>query len=130
VRSLDPAVRDRLEARLMEVVPAAAAAYGAKAEVHYHRGYPVTVNDPVRAAFAADVARAVAGPERVNDAVKAEMGAEDFAFMLEARPGAYIFVGNGDSASLHHPEYDFNDAAIPWGASYWVKLVEAALPAG
>jgi len=130
VRALDPKVRDLLERRLAEVVPAAAAAYGARAAVRYQRGYPVTVNDPARAAFAAEVARAVAGEERVNAAVKAEMGAEDFSFMLEARPGAYIFVGNGDGANLHHPEYDFNDEAIPWGASYWVKLAETALPAG
>jgi amidohydrolase len=128
VRALKPEVRDLLERRLGEVVPAAAAAYGATARLAYHREYPVTVNHPDRAAFAAEVARAVAGAGRVDDAVRPEMGAEDFSFMLQARPGAFIFVGNGDSANLHHPAYDFDDAAIPFGASYWAKLVETAMP--
>jgi hippurate hydrolase len=128
VRALDPAVRDLLERRLNEVVPAAAAAYGATARVTYRREYPVTVNHPHQAAFAAEVARAVAGPARVDADRPPEMGAEDFSFMLEKRPGAMVFVGNGDSAQLHHPAYDFADEAIPAGASYWVRLVEMALP--
>jgi hippurate hydrolase len=129
VRALDPGVRDLLERRLNEVVPAAAAAYGATARVTYRREYPVTVNHPRQTAFAAEVAREVAGPARVDADRPPEMGAEDFSFMLEKRPGAMIFVGNGDSAQLHHPAYDFADEAIPAGASYWVRLVETALPA-
>jgi amidohydrolase len=128
VRSLDPGVRDLLERRLREVAPAAAAAYGATARVDYRREYPVTVNHAREAAFAAEVAREVAGAAAVDTDRPPEMGAEDFSFMLEKRPGAMIFVGNGDSALLHHPAYDFDDAAIPAGASYWVRLVERALP--
>jgi hippurate hydrolase len=128
VRALDPGVRDLLEKRLNEVVPAAAAAYGATARVTYRREYPVTVNHPRETAFAAEVAREVVGPGNVDADRPPEMGAEDFSFMLEKRPGAMIFVGNGDSAQLHHPAYDFDDAAIPAGASYWVRLVETALP--
>jgi amidohydrolase len=128
VRALDPGVRDLLEERLKTVVPAAAAAYGATARVTYRREYPVTVNHPRETAFAAEVAREVAGAANVDADRPPEMGAEDFSFMLEKRPGAMIFVGNGDSAWLHHPAYDFDDAAIPAGASYWVRLVEKALP--
>ena len=102
--------------------------YGASAKLTYKRDYPVTSNHERQAAFAASVAGQVVGPERVDDHVAPVMGAEDFSFMLLARPGAFIFVGNGDSAGLHHPAYDFNDEAIPIGTSYWVKLVESALP--
>ncbi|HWL73974.1 MAG TPA: M20/M25/M40 family metallo-hydrolase, partial [Burkholderiaceae bacterium] len=79
--------------------------------------------------FAASVAGQVVGDNKVDTAVPPVMGAEDFSFMLESRPGAFIFVGNGDSAGLHHPAYNFNDDVIPIGTSYWVKLVENALPA-
>ena len=127
-RSLTPDVRDLLEERLREVVTGTARLYGATAKLTYRRDYPVTRNHERQAAFAASVAGQVVGRERVDDDVAPVMGAEDFSFMLEARPGAFIFVGNGDSAGLHHPAYDFNDEAIPIGASYWVKLVETALP--
>jgi amidohydrolase len=127
-RSLTPEVRDLLEQRVHAVVTGTARLYGANAKVTYRRDYPVTRNHEREAAFAASVAGEVVGRERVNDAVAPVMGAEDFSFMLEARPGAFIFVGNGDSANLHHPAYDFNDEAIPFGASYWVKLIETALP--
>ena len=127
-RSLTPEVRDLLEERLHEVVTGTARLYGATAKLTYRRDYPVTRNHERQAAFAASVAGQVVGRERVDDAVAPVMGAEDFSFMLEARPGAFIFVGNGDSAGLHHPAYDFNDEAIPIGASYWVKLIETALP--
>jgi amidohydrolase len=123
-RSLTPAVRDILERRLHEVVEGTARLYGAKATLTYKRDYPVTRNHERETAFAAAVAREVVGRERVDDNVAPVMGAEDFSFMLEARPGAFIFVGNGDSAGLHHPAYDFNDEVIPIGTSYWVKLVE------
>ncbi len=128
-RSLTPAVRDQLERRLNEVVTGTAALHGARAKLTYRRDYPVTRNHEREAAFAAKVAAQVVGDERVDSNVAPVMGAEDFSFMLEARPGAFIFVGNGDSAGLHHPAYDFNDEVIPVGVSYWVKLVETAMPA-
>ena len=128
-RSLTEEVRDLLEKRVREIVDGAARLHGATARLSYHRGYPVTVNHPDQTAFAATVASEVAGTERVNDALPPMMGAEDFSYMLNARPGAFIFVGNGDSAGLHHPAYDFNDEVIPLGSSYWVRLVETALPA-
>jgi hippurate hydrolase len=127
-RSLDPHVRDILEERLHEVVEGTARLYGAKAKLIYKRDYPVTRNHERQTAFAASVAAEVVGRARVDGDVAPVMGAEDFSFMLEARPGAFIFVGNGESAGLHHPAYDFNDEAIPIGASYWAKLVETALP--
>jgi amidohydrolase len=128
-RSLTPKVRDQLETRLQEVVTGTARLYGATAKLTYRRDYPVTRNHEHQAAFAASVAREVAGRERVDDHAAPVMGAEDFSYMLEARPGAFIFVGNGASAGLHHPAYDFNDETIPYGTSYWVKLVETALAA-
>ena len=126
-RSLTPVVRDLLEKRLHEVVAGTAQLYGATAKLTYRRDYPVTRNHERQTAFAASVAAQVVGAERVDDHAAPVMGAEDFSFMLEARPGAFIFVGNGESAGLHHPAYDFNDDAIPVGTSYWVKLVETAL---
>jgi hippurate hydrolase len=128
-RSLSPDVRDLLEKRLHEVVEGTAKLYGATAKLTYHRDYPVTRNHPDQAAFAAGVAAQVVGAERVNDQLLPVMGAEDFSFMLEQRPGTMIFVGNGESAGLHNPSYDFNDEVIPLGSSYWVRLVESALPA-
>ena len=128
-RSLNPEVRDLLERRLHEVVEGTARLYGAKAELTYHRDYPVTINHERQAAFAASVAAQVVGADRVDPDTLPVMGAEDFSFMLEARPGAFIFAGNGDSQGLHHPAYDFNDELIPIGTSYWVKLVETALAA-
>jgi hippurate hydrolase len=128
-RSLDPQVRDTLERRLHEVVEGTARLYGAKAKLTYKRDYPVTRNHERQTSFAASVASQVVGGGNVDTNVAPVMGAEDFSFMLEARPGAFIFVGNGDSAGLHHPAYDFNDEVIPVGTSYWVKLVETALAA-
>ena len=129
-RSLTPQVRDLLERRINEVVSGMAQLYGATARLTYLRDYPVTRNHERQAAFAASVAAQVVGTERVDDAVAPVMGAEDFSFMLEARPGAFIFVGNGDTAKLHHPKYDFNDELIPVGCSYWARLVETAMPVG
>jgi hippurate hydrolase len=126
-RALRPEVRDVLEKRLHEVVEGTAKLYGATAKLTYKRDYPVTRNHAQPAAFAASVAAQVVGKERVDEQVNPVMGAEDFSFMLEARPGAFIFVGNGNTAGLHHPAYDFNDEVIPVGTSYWVKLVETAL---
>src|ERR1700736_1812431 len=126
-RSLNPQVRDVLEKRLREVVEGTARLYGAKVTFTYKRDYPVTRNHERQTAFASSVAAEVVGRERVDENTPPVMGAEDFSFMLEARPGAFIFVGNGDSAGLHHPAYNFNDEVIPIGTSYWVKLVETAL---
>ena len=126
-RSLTPEIRDLLEKRLHEVVEGIARAHGATAKLTYTRGYPVTRNHERETAFAASVAAQVVGHERIDANMAPVMGAEDFSYMLEARPGAFIFVGNGDTAGLHHPAYDFNDETIPVGASYWVRLVETAL---
>jgi amidohydrolase len=129
-RSLVPEVRDLLEKRVHEVVEGTARLYGAKAALTYKRDYPVTRNHAGQTAFAAGVAADVVGREHVDADTMPVMGAEDFSFMLEARPGAFIFVGNGTSAGLHHPSYNFNDEVIPIGTSYWVRLVEKALSAG
>jgi amidohydrolase len=126
-RSLTPEVRELLHLRIGEVVEGTARLYGATAKVTYTNGYPVVVNHERQTAFAADVAREIAGKDKVDIDVPPVMGAEDFAFMLAERPGAFIFVGNGDSAGLHHPAYDFNDETIPVGTSYWVRLAETAL---
>jgi hippurate hydrolase len=127
IRSLSPEVREFLQKRLREVVEGTARLYGAKADVTFSTGYPVLVNEEGRTAFAAAVADEIAGKDKVNRDVPPLMGAEDFAYMLQERPGAFIYLGNGDSAMLHHPAYDFNDEAIPVGTSYWVRLAETAL---
>ncbi|SFC08293.1 M20 aminoacylase family protein [Tropicimonas isoalkanivorans] len=126
-RSLMPAVQDLAERRLGEIAQGTAALFGGTAEVSYRRNYPVMVNSEVQTAFAAEVARSVAGACAEAPLV---MGGEDFAFMLQERPGAYILLGNGDTASVHHPQYDFNDAAIPAGCSWWVEIAEARMPLG
>jgi hippurate hydrolase len=128
VRTLTPEVRDLVEKRVREVVAGVAQQTGARIDLVYERGYPVTVNHPEQTDIATRIASDVAGAANVH-AVPPMMGAEDFAYMLEARPGAFIFVGNGDSAGLHHPAYNFNDEAIVYGTSYWVKLVEQTLAA-
>jgi hippurate hydrolase len=127
-RTLSPEIRDLLEVRMKEVVEHTAAAFGAKATLDYQRHYPVLSNHAREAGFAGEVARQVVG-DRVDTQTPQVMGGEDFAFMLEARPGAFIYIGQGDTQYLHHPEYDFNDDIIPIGCSYWAKLVETALPA-
>lgn len=129
VRTLDGDVQDFIEARLGEIVPQFAQSFGASAVIRYARGYPVTVNSPDEADFAADVATEVVGAERVDRNTPPSMGGEDFSFMLNERPGAYIFLGNGNSSELHTDTYDFNDEAIPVGTSYWVRLAETALKA-
>jgi amidohydrolase len=128
-RALTDEVRKMLQKRVPEIVEGTAALYGAKAEITYTNGYPVLVNNNRQMEFAASIAREIAGDGKVNTDMAPVMGAEDFAFMLEERPGAFIFVGNGDSAGLHHPAYNFNDEVIPLGTSYWVRLAESALKA-
>ena len=129
VRSLTSEVRDLLEKRIVEVAEGTAKVFGATAKATYTRGYPVTVNHARQTAFAADVARQVAGKDMVNDDMAPVMGAEDFSYMLESRPGAFVMFGNGPSAPVHHQAYDFNDEAIPHGVSFWARLAETAMPA-
>jgi hippurate hydrolase len=126
-RTLLPATRDLAERRIREIVAGISAASGISANIDYVRNYPPTLNHPAQTDFAASVARRVVGAERVMTEVPPVMGAEDFSFMLEARPGAFIWIGNGDSAGLHHPGYDFNDAALPYGMAYLAGIVETAL---
>jgi len=102
--------------------------FGASATIHYRNGYPVTVNAEGPTAFAVSVAQDVSGDARVDASADGTMGGEDFAYMLQARPGAYIFLGNGETSDLHTDTYDFNDEVIPVGVSYWVRLVEKAMP--
>jgi hippurate hydrolase len=111
------------------VVQGIALQSGARIVLSYDRGYPVVVNHAAETELAARVAGEIAGAAQVNTDLVPIMGAEDFAYMLEARPGAFIFCGNGDSAGLHHPAYNFNDDAIVFGSSYWAKLVETTLAA-
>jgi amidohydrolase len=128
VRTLIPEVRELVARRVAEVVAGVAQMTGAKIDLTYERGYPVTVNHGAQTDLARRVAQEVAGDANVRD-MSPLMGGEDFSYMLEARPGAFIFCGNGDSAGLHHPAYDFNDEAILHGTSYWIKLVENTLAA-
>jgi hippurate hydrolase len=127
VRTLRDEVAETVFARIRAVCDGIAAASGVEIGLSIHVNYPVTRNDPAEAAFAAEVAREIAGPASVDADVRPTMGGEDFSYMLNARPGAFIFAGNGDTAGLHSPAYDFNDEAIPHGVSYWVRLAEAAL---
>jgi hippurate hydrolase len=128
VRTLTEEVRALVEKRVREVVAGVAQITGAKIELVYERGYPVTVNHASQTEVATQVAKEIAGDGNVHE-TQPMMGAEDFSYMLEARPGAFIFCGNGDSAGLHHPAYNFNDEAIVYGTSYWIKLVENTLAA-
>lgn len=127
-RSLDDEVRAQLLRRLEEIVSAVARANGVRADVIHHPGYPVTVNDADAAGFAMDVAESLVGTGNIERNRLPEMGAEDFAYMLEQVPGAYVFLGQGESAGLHHPRYDFNDKILTLGASYLARLVEEARP--
>ncbi|MDP1576067.1 MAG: M20 aminoacylase family protein, partial [Cypionkella sp.] len=127
VRTMDFGVQDYVEGRVKEIAAGVAQALGAVAEIAYTRGYPVTVNAPAQTDFAVEVARAVSG--QVNTDTPPVMGAEDFSFMLLERPGAYIFLGNGDTAMVHHPAYNFDDNAIPFGSSWYAGMVETRMPA-
>ena len=127
VRTMDPKVQDFVERRVSEIAQGTALALGANAVVKYQRGYPVTVNAAEPTGHAVKVAQEVSG--RVDADTAPLMGAEDFSFMLNERPGAYIFLGNGDTAMVHHPEYNFDDDAIPFGSSWYAGMVEARMPA-
>ena len=127
VRTLSHETRDLVEKRFREIVAGIAAASGVSFTLEYRRNYPPTINPAKQAEFATDVARAVLGADSVHADVAPVMGAEDFSFMLQARPGAYAWLGNGDSAGLHHSEYDFNDGALPYGMAYFAGIIETAL---
>ncbi|MGB3503659.1 MAG: M20 aminoacylase family protein [Mesorhizobium sp.] len=127
VRMLDTELGKLAEKRMKEICEGIAAAYGAKINVKFDWNYPVTFNHETETGYAVGVAGEIAGEANVNPATPAVMGGEDFSYMLEARPGAFIFIGNGDTAGLHHPAYDFNDEVIPHGISYWVKMAESSL---
>ena len=114
--------------RMQEIVAGQAASYGVEAELDYVQGYPATTNDADKAGFAVEVAREISGADNVEAEGTREMGAEDFSYMLQSRPGAYLFLGQGESAGLHHPKYDFNDEIAPIGASFFARLVERAQP--
>ena len=130
VRSFTPEVRDLAERRLREIVAGQAASYGCEAEVVYNRGYPATYNSAEGVVTATKAARDVSGDEAVVDDFEPVMGSEDFSYMLQKRSGAYLFMGQGPSAGLHHPEYNFNDDVAPVGASFFARLVETAQPVG
>ncbi len=127
VRTMDPKVQDFVEQRIAQIVEGTAMALGATAVVKYNRGYPVTINAEDNTAYAVQVAQDVSGQVDAN--TPPLMGAEDFSFMLNTRPGAYIFMGNGDTAMVHHPAYNFDDNAIPFGSSWYAGMVESRMPA-
>jgi len=129
IRTLKSETRVFAQKRLREIAEGIANAHQAKVTISLKDGYPVTANHDQQTDFAVKVAREVAGTDKVMPDMEPVMGAEDFSYMLLARPGAFVFVGNGDSAGLHHSAYEFNDDALPVGMSYWAKLVETAMPA-
>jgi amidohydrolase len=133
VRTFSAEVQDLVEQRLTELAEATARAFGAEARVQYERIYPATINHPVQAQFAGDTAAALVGEERVVRNLEPSMGSEDFAFMLRAKPGCYVRLGQGGGESgcfLHNSRYDFNDAVIPLGAAFLSALAERGMPRG
>ena len=131
VRAFSEAVQSQVEERIRQLCEGTAASHGATISVRYERRYPPTVNHPEEAALCLRVARELLGADAVNDNPRPAMGSEDFAWMLRARPGAYVWIGNGNGSvggcMVHNPGYDFNDAILPTGAAYWVRLAETAL---
>ncbi|MCB4454424.1 M20 aminoacylase family protein [Leisingera sp. McT4-56] len=128
VRTFNPEVQKMVMRRMKEIVAGQAASYGVEAELEYEVGYPATFNDAEKTGFAVEVAKEISGDANVQADGGREMGAEDFAYMLQVRPGSYLFLGQGNSAGLHHPKYDFNDEIAPVGASFFARLVERAQP--
>ncbi|UOA14928.1 MULTISPECIES: M20 aminoacylase family protein [Sulfitobacter] len=130
VRTFDREVQAMVMRRMQQIVDGQAASYDVSAELDYEVGYPATINDPAKTETAIAAASEVVGAAQVHGDYGREMGAEDFSYMLEKRPGAYLFLGAGEGAGLHHPEYDFNDEIAPLGASFFARIVERAQPAG
>ncbi|MCL4107559.1 UNVERIFIED_CONTAM: hypothetical protein GTU68_022020 [Idotea baltica] len=128
VRTFDTSVQDIVARRLAGIVAGQAASFGVEATLDLKTGYPATVNDPEATAFALDVVRDIVGPDAVNGEAPRNMGAEDFSYMLQERPGAYLNLGQGGGPSLHHPAYDFNDEISPFGASFFARMVEQRGP--
>ncbi|HEV7260118.1 MAG TPA: M20 aminoacylase family protein [Bosea sp. (in: a-proteobacteria)] len=128
IRTLTPQMRDLAEKRVTEITDGLMNAFGMTYSCEYHRGYPVTFNHAAQADFVVGTIDAAFGKGKVDTSVPPTMGSEDFSYMLEERPGAFINIGNGDSAGLHHPAYEFNDAVIPVGVTYWANLIETAMP--
>ena len=124
VRAYLPAVRDTLRRRVTDIAEQTAAAFGARAEIEFPRGFPSVINHPEQTAYIREVAVQGFGARQVVEAFAPRTASEDFAFLLQARPGSFVFVGNGDSAPLHSPRYVFNDAAIAPAASLWSRLAE------
>jgi amidohydrolase len=125
VRTLNSDMRDLAEQRFRAIVAGVAQTFGVSFTIDYERGYPVTFNHPEQTEFVTGIVTSTMGRDNIDTTVPPSMGAEDFSYMLEERPGSYIFMGNGDSAGLHHPAYEFNDMAIPVGIQYWASLVES-----
>ncbi|MEH6741023.1 MAG: M20 aminoacylase family protein [Sulfitobacter sp.] len=130
VRTFDKDTHELIQKRMREIVAGQAASYGVEAELDYEIGYPATVNTEAQTEFAAQVAREVVGEANVDANAPKVAGAEDFAYMLEERPGAYLFLGAGEGAGLHHPKFNYNDEVSPIGASFFVRMVETAQPVG
>ncbi|MFB6421599.1 M20 aminoacylase family protein [Bradyrhizobium tunisiense] len=128
IRTLNPQASQIIKKRVQEIADGIAQVTGAKIDVTYRPGYPVTFNHAAQTDFAIRVAKEVAGEDNVLEC-RPSLGGEDFSYMVQERPGAYIYCGNGDSAAVHHPRYDFNDDAILYGTSFWIKLVESSLAA-
>ena len=133
IRSFKPEVQESVERAIERLCSGIAAANGAQISVHFDHRYPPTVNSAAETAFCRDVAESIFGGERVLTDILPSMGAEDFAYMLNEKPGCYVWLGNGPGTggcTLHNPHYDFNDELLPLGVSYWVRLVQQALPKG
>lgn len=128
VRNLYEDTRDMIEHRMREIVEGVAKTHGVRAELTYDRLCPVTVNHETEAEYLADAAASIVGADKVDRHQPPRLGGEDFSYMLQAKPGALIFVGNGNTANLHHPEYDFNDEALPYGIALWSRIIEERLP--
>jgi len=128
LRAFDEQIRQQAKQRVIDIAQSTAKVFNANADVDYRDGYPATVNHDAQTEFVVDVVRQMAGDNKVDTDATPTMGAEDFAYMLQARPGAFVFMGNGSTAGLHHPQYDFNDEAIRYGCRYWINLAHAALP--
>ena len=128
VRTFDPKVRDMVRRRMTQICDGQGAAFDVRVCLNYLEGYPATVNDADQTALAVDVAREIVGAEAVTPDGGREMGAEDFSYMLNARPGCYLFLGQGDGPGVHNGRYDFNDSIAPVGASFFARLVERAQP--